>query len=493
MARRPMLLILLGVVVAAPLALAAPQPPVAPAYLADLAARRAATMTALGPDTALVLWSAPSRVYSTDTDYEYRQESNLLYLSGIDQQDTTMILVPGAVDQKAFLFVRAANPMRELWEGHTLAPAEVTAQSGVARVFPQQTTEAFDAFVDRLLSPSATSEFDAFSAAVSTGKARLAILGTLDGRTTADDAPHLAWAKAMAQRHQGLSLVSVANALDRQRAIKTAYEQGILRRSVEISAAAHVEGMKATRPGRWEYEVEAAIEYWFHKNGALSTGYPSIVGSGPNATTLHYEKSTRQMQAGDLVLVDAAGNYQGLTGDITRTYPVNGRFSPNQKRLYELVLRAQDAGIAAARPGVEVAAITRAVRTALGAGLLELGLVMDPKAAAGDSPEISLWFPHGPTHGIGMDVHEPLGPLAPGSAFVIEPGLYIRQDTLDRLAADPAQAELAKRIAPAVATYRDMGVRIEDSFLMTASGPDMLSRTAPRAVRDIERVVGTAH
>lgn len=489
--------ILLGVVLATRLAATAPQttPAVPAEYVADLSARRAGTMAALGPDTALVLWSAPPRVYSTDTNYEYRQESNLLYLSGIDQEDTTMVLVATATGPRAFLFVRAANPVRELWEGHTLTATEVTARSGVTRVFPQQATEAFDGFVEGLLSAtnSPSAEFASFSAALAAGRARLAILAPIDGRATEDDRPHVAWARSMARRHPGLLLTSAAGVLDRRRQIKTAYEQGILRRSVEISAEAHVEGMKAARPGRWEYEVEAAIEYWFHRNGALSWGYPSIVGSGPNATTLHYEKSTRQMRPGDLVLVDAAGSYQGLTGDITRTYPVSGRFSPDQRRLYELVLRAQDAGMAAARPGVEVSAITRAVRTVLGAGLLELGLITDPKAASGDSPQISWWFPHGPTHGIGMDVHEPLGALDPGSAFVIEPGLYIRQDTLDRIAADPAQADVARRIAPAVATFRDMGVRIEDSFLMTANGPEMLSSKAPRAVRAIERVVGTAH
>jgi len=489
--------ILLGVVLATHLVATVPLPAVAAppaAYLADLSARRASTMAALGPDTALVLWSAPARVYSTDTDYEYRQESNLLYLSGIDQPDTTMVVIPGAPGQRAFLFVRAPNPTRELWEGHTLTPEEITAQSGVARVFPQQTTEAFDAFVGRLFASGAASpEFGTFSSALTAGRARLAILAPVDGRPTSDDEPHVLWAKTMAQRHPGLSVISAGRVLDRQRQIKTAYEQGILRRSVEISAEAHIEGMKVARPGRWEYEVEAAIEYWFHKNGALSWGYPSIVGSGPNATTLHYEKSTRQMQPGELVLVDAAGNYQGLTGDITRTYPVSGKFSPDQRRIYELVLRAQDAGIAAARPGVEVPAITRAVRTVLGVGLLELGLITDPKAAAGDSPQISWWFPHGPTHGIGMDVHEPLGTLEPGTAFVVEPGLYIRQDTLDRIASDPVQAEVARRIAPAVARYRDIGVRVEDSFLMTVNGPEMLSSKAPRTVREIERVVGSAH
>jgi Xaa-Pro aminopeptidase len=470
--------------------LAAQPAAVPPAYLADLVSRRARLMATLGPDTALILWSAQPRVYSTDTDYEYRQESNLLYLTGIDQPDTTLVLAPGAGGHEASLFVRAVDPVRALWEGHTLTPAEVTDASGVTAVYPETGTEAFDAFVEKLCSPG--SQFGAFSAALGAGHARLAVLGRVDA-PVGDDVPRVAWAQAIARRHPGLKVVSAADALLAQREIKTPYEQGILRRGVEISAEAHIEGMKATRPGRWEYEVEAAVEYWFHKNGELSPGYPSIVASGPNATTLHYERSTRQMLDGDLLLVDAAGNYQGLTGDITRTYPVNGHFTPAQRAIYELVLRAQTAGMAAATPGSTVDAVTLAVRRVLGAGLLQLGLVTDPRASTGESPQIDLWFPHGPMHGIGMDVHEPLGRLVPGVAFVIEPGLYIRSDTLDRLSHDPGAAALVEAIAPAVARYRDIGVRIEDSFLMTPDGPEMLSATAPHAIRDLEKLVGSGH
>jgi Xaa-Pro aminopeptidase len=311
--------------------------------------------------------------------------------------------------------------------------------------------------------------------------------------TAADDDARgrVAWSRRIAREHPGVTIHDPSALLEHQRQIKTPFEQAVLRRSVEISAEAHIEGMKAARPGRWEYEVEAAVEYWFHRSGALSPGYPSIVASGPNATILHYSASTRRMRAGELVLVDAAGSYEGLTGDITRTYPVSGRFSPDQRALYEIVLRAEDAGAAAARPGGDVAAITRAVRAALGSGLLSLGLVVDPAAATGDSPQIDLWFPHGPVHGIGMDVHEPVGRLDPGTAFVVEPGLYIRPDRLALLAADPAQAELARRLAPVVARYGQMGVRVEDSFLMTERGPEMLSGKAPRAIRDIEQTVGT--
>lgn len=465
---------------------AAPQnvPPADPAaYAADLAARRAKTAAALGPGTLLVLWSAPPRVYSGDMDYEYRQESNLLYLSGIEQPDTIFVLrTDGPAAERASLFVRASDPFRELWEGHVLTVDEVSSRSGVTSVTPENATEGFDRFVDRIFAlPDRPSRL-----------AVLASIGTTGAPPALDEQPHLAWARAIAQRYPGIEVVSAASVLSAQRQIKTAYEQQILRRSVAISAEAHVAGMKAARPGHWEYEVEAAIEHAFHAAGALSPGYPSIVASGPNATTLHYEQSTRQMQAGDLLLVDAAGSYQGLTGDITRTYPVSGRFSPNQRALYEIVLEAQRAGIAAATPGAGPGDVTKAVRRALGAGLLKVGLVTDPRASTGDSAQIDFWCPHGPIHGIGMDVHEPIDRLVPGVAFVVEPGIYVRSDTFARLSADPAQTAFVRAIAPAVARFRDLGVRVEDSLLMTAAGPENLSAKAPRAVRDIEKIVGTS-
>ena len=279
-------------------------------------------------------------------------------------------------------------------------------------------------------------------------------------------------------------------ALTRLRQIKTPYEQGILRRSAEISAEAHVAGMRATRPRAWEYEVEAAIESWFHGRGALSWGYPSIVASGPNATTLHYVRSTRQMQAGELLLVDAAGNYQGLTADITRTYPVSRRFSPDQRLIYELVLEAEAAGIAAARPGGEVADITRAVRTVLGAGLLTLGLVTDPAAATGESDQISLWFPHGPTHGIGMDVHEPIDHWTRGRHLSSSPGCTsVRTCSIGSARTRHrcgGEGHRAGRCA--ISEYR----RPHRGFIPDdRNGPEMLSAKAPRALRDVEKLVGS--
>ena len=481
---------------------------------ADLAARRANAMTALGPESILIAWSASPKVYSTDVNYEYRQESNMLYLSGMTQEDTILVLIPGAKTKREILFTLESDPQREHWNGHTLTPAEVTAESGINTVYP---LNAFQPFIDGLLSGTgyqmsseeASAEFGAFTGAVRAGKARLGILervggpggaaGGAGGRGAgsvqyAPPAPgsKAAWAVEMAAKYPGITPFTAAQLITGLRAVKTPYERKVLTRSVEISAEAHLEGMKAAKPGRWEYEVEAAIEYWYMKNGAMSWGYPSIVGSGPNATTLHYEASTRQMKNGDLLLVDAAANFQGLTGDITRTYPVNGKFTAAQRDIYELVLAAQEAGIAASKNGAPVGSITQACRTVFAAGLVKLGLITEVTPGPAQNAQVSRWFTHGPTHGIGIDVHDPLGQtLVVGSAFVIEPGLYIRQAALDELPKTPENTAFIEKVGPAVQKYRDIGVRIEDSFLMTEQGVVRLSAKAPRLVADIEKVVGT--
>ena len=475
---------------------------------ADLAARRANAMTALGPESILIAWSAPARVYSTDVNYEYRQESNMLYLSGMTQEDSILVLIPAAKTKREILFTLESDPRREHWNGHTLTPAEVTAESGVTTVYP---LSAFQPFIDGLLSGTgyqmsseeASTEFGGFINAIRAGKARLGIFervgGPAAGGRGAAPAPpapapgsRAAWAAEMAAKYPGVTPFAAAQIITGLRSVKTPYEQKVLTRSVEISAEAHLEGMKAAKPGRWEYEVEAAIEYWYMKNGAMSWGYPSIVGSGPNATTLHYESSTRQMKNGDLLLVDAAANFKGLTGDITRTYPVNGKFTPAQRDIYELVLAAQDAGIAASKNGAPVSGITQACRTVFAAGLLTLGLITEATAGPAQNAQVSRWFTHGPTHGIGIDVHDPLGQtLVAGSAFVIEPGLYIRQAALDELPKTPENTAFIEKVGPAVQKYKDIGVRIEDSFLMTDQGVIRLSAKAPRLVADIEKVVGT--
>ncbi len=440
----------------------------------DLKARRARAMEQLGPDALAIFWSAPERVYSTDVNYEYRQDSNLLYLTGIDQEETILVLMPGNAERREVLFVREADARREHWNGHSLTPAEAAAQSGIATVM---TANQFDGFV---------------AAALSNQERPVGTLSLLlEPQRSLNDPPGPVrqFAARMRERFFGFQVTNATPILNELRQIKTAYEQDVMRKSALISSEAHKAVMRIAAPGKFEYEVEAAIEEVYLRSGAMSWGYPSIVGSGPNATILHYGKSSRQMQPGDVLLVDAAANYQGLTVDITRSYPISGRFSAAQRELYEIVYAAQEAGIKAAKIGARTQDIQNACDEVLRAGLVKLGLVTE---AAGT--QFKIWATHGVTHWIGLDVHD-VGvrgkPLAAGMTFVIEPGIYIRETALDNLPKTPENLAFIAKVRPVVQKYKDIGIRIEDSFLLTETGLENLSRTVPRTLDDVERFMGS--
>jgi Xaa-Pro aminopeptidase len=473
----------LGLAVAAAVAL--PALALAGPLQDDLRARRSRAMDALGADTLAIFWSAPVRVYSHDVEYEYRQDSNLLYLTGIDQEDTVLVLLPGNETRREILFIREADPRREHWTGHTLTPAEATAQSGIQTVM---FAKEFEGFIAAMLSKRPmggnADEYQRFFQALSDGRARVAVMLEPQNGLSATAGPVTLFAAKLRDRFFGFSVMDATPIVYRLRQNKTLYEQGVLRKSVAISSEAHRAGMKAAAPGKYEYEVEAAIEEVYLRNGAMSWGYPSIVGSGPNATILHYSKSNRQMAAGDLLLVDAAANYQGYTGDITRTYPVSGRFSPLHRDIYDIVLAAQDAGIEAARAGTSPSDIQAACDEVLRAGLLKLGLVTEKTGQ-----QFKIWATHGVVHWIGMDVHDvgPRRPLEPGMAFVIEPGIYIREAALDNLPKTPENLAFIEKVRPIVQKYKNIGARVEDSFLLTEKGLERLSLSVPRTVDEIER------
>lgn len=454
----------------------------------DLEARRARAMEKLGPEAIAILWSAPTRVYSHDVEYEYRQDSNLLYLTGLDQEETVLVLMPGNETRREILFIREADARREHWQGHSLTTAEAAAQSGIQTVM---TASQFEPFIAAMFSkrsmPGAgtgSNEYQRFFQALSDGTAKLALMLEPQTNLSATPGPATQFAARLRERFFGFAVLDATPIVHRLRQVKTAYEQDVLRRSVAISSDAHRAGMKAAAPGKFEYEVEAAIEEVYMRNGAMSWGYPSIVGSGPNATILHYNKSSRKMEPGDLLLVDAAGSYQGYTGDITRTYPISGRFSNAQRDIYEIVLAAQEAGIKVARAGNTPSNIQAACDEVLRAGLVKLGLVT---AATGQ--QFKIWATHGMVHWIGIDVHDvgPRGPLEPGMAFVIEPGIYIREAALDNLPKTPENLAFIAQVRPMVQKYKDIGARVEDSFLLTERGLERLSERVPRTIDEIER------
>jgi len=432
----------------------------------DLSARRARVMDRLGPDAMLILWSAPTRPYSLDIDYEYRQDSNLYYLTGLTQEDTILVLTPGNRSRREILFIKDKDAAREHWSGRLLSHADASAQSGIATVM---STKDFESFVGAAL-----------------GESTVAKVALLLNPANAPEPVTLAteFGRRLHERYPSVQTVDATPIFADLRTVKTAYEQLMLIKSVEISSDAHLVGMRTARPGAYEYQVKAAIEGTYRGRGALSWAYPSIVGSGPNATILHYPEDDRQLQSGDLLLVDAAGNYQYMSGDITRTYPVNGRFTAPQRDLYSLVLDAQDEALKVAKAGSSLAAIHNRTVEVIKAGLLKLGLITDAQ-----SDQYKMWFTHGATHYIGIDVHD-VGDrnrkLEAGMAFVIEPGLYIRQSAIDALPKTPENASLIARIQPAVTRYLDLGVRVEDSFLLEASGPRRLSASVPRTIEEIE-------
>ncbi|HEY6211608.1 MAG TPA: aminopeptidase P N-terminal domain-containing protein [Vicinamibacterales bacterium] len=461
------------------------EPRAGDAFSADLAVRRARVMDRLGPDTLLILWSAPPARYSRDIDYEYRQDSNLYYLTGIAQDETTLVLMPGNGSRREILFIKDRNPLREHWTGRVLTAEEAKAHSGIETVLPASQFEAFvsSMLASREFGPVTEKDAATFFEALAGGRARVAL--PLDSRRVSDPlTPPLDFAQRIRDRFFGFRIVDASPILTDLRMVKTPYERKMLVTSLEISSDAQKAGMKAAHEGAYEYEVKAAIEAVFRSRGAASWSYPSIVGSGPNATILHYPSSDRQMLQGDLLLVDAACNYEYASGDITRTYPVNGKFSTLQRDIYEIVVEAQDASAALARPGATLKQMHDKTVEVIKAGLLKLGLIAD---ASGD--QYRMWYTHGSSHYIGIDVHD-VGsntrPLEPGMAFTIEPGIYIRESALDALPRTPDNDALVARIRPAVRKYANIGVRVEDSFLLEEAGLRRLSGSVPRTIDEIE-------
>jgi len=451
----------------------------------DLVARRARVMERLGPDAMLLLWSAPPRNYSLDVHYEYRQESNLYYLTGITQSDTMLVLMPGNTEHREILFVRDKDPVREHWAGRLLSHPEATERSGIRTVL---STSQFDGFVAAMLNRMAYGPVDereaaAFRSALVASRAQIAL--AFENRAAGDPPTRaVEFARHVRENCAGVTLTNVLPLLTELRLIKSPYEQRMLIRTLEISGEAQRAGMRAARPGAHEYTVKAAVEAVHVAKGAIGWSFPSIIGAGPNTTILHNPHADRQIADGDLMLVDAAANYEYLAGDLTRTYPANGRFSPLQRELYELVLRAQDAGMQAAVPGSTLMTVHNRTADVIRRGLLQLGLITD---ASGD--QYKMWYTHVGVHYLGIDVHD-VGdnhqPLQPGMAFVIEPGVYVRQAALDALPRTPENDALIKAVQPAVTKYRDIGIRIEDAFLLEPSGLRRLTADVPRTIEEIE-------
>ncbi|HSD47880.1 MAG TPA: aminopeptidase P N-terminal domain-containing protein, partial [Pyrinomonadaceae bacterium] len=413
----------------------------------ELSQRRDRVAQSVGPQSMLVLFSTEPRVYANDVDYPYRQENNLYYLTSLKQKGATLVLLPGNTKTREILFLPRRNALAETWTGHMYSAEEAHRISGIREIW--QSSE-FDPFIKALRNrqpyrPKAENVFmsdlpadmpltndhgytQLFDAAVK-GEAGIYLLvpGTSESREYKYEQR---FASEWAQTASGFSVKNAWPIFTQMRLVKSPMELRILQHAIDISIEAHQRAWAAAADAKWEYEVDAIMAYTFKLRNADNWGYPDIVGCGPNATTLHYVESQGPVKPGDLLLMDVGAEYEHYTADITRTFPVNGKFSPAQAELYQIVYDAQEAVARASKPGATLSDVSRAGTEVIKDGLLKLGLITDR-----NSMQHRVWFMHGTSHWLGMNVHDVGGgrPMVVGSVFTNEPGIYVRLDALDQL------------------------------------------------------------
>jgi len=403
-----------------------------PVDTASVAARRRALLARIGRGVVLVPATHErelERDYLQDNDF--RQSNTFFYFTELETQDAWLLLAAGGGAAETVLFLPPRNPAQERWTGLRLGPDSTAVRvTGIGRVL---STDSLDLVLSAALA-----------------RVRGPVYVPLD-QTTRDE-PRLRDLVFAGRDVRNLRPIA-----DSLRLVKDADELARMRKAIDISVLGHIAAMQAARPGAREYEIEAALEAEFRRNGADRVGYPSIVGSGPNSTTLHYDVNRRQTRDGDLVVVDAGAEWGQYTADVTRTFPVNGKFTPRQKAIYDLVLATQQAAFDSTRPGATIAQLNRIARDYMRA---HSGTLCGAETC-------DAYFIHGLSHWLGMDVHDPGDyntPLKPGIVFTIEPGIYLAQEGL--------------------------GVRIEDDVLVTATGAEWLSAKAPKTTAEIERLMG---
>jgi Xaa-Pro aminopeptidase len=463
--------------------------------------RRRRFAEAIGDSLAIVP-GAREALRNADTHFEFRQDSDFFFLTGFDEPDAVAVINPGHAKERFVLFVRPRDREMEVWNGRRAGVEGAVARYGADAAYPVEELDAKlreyavdrAAIVYRLGNPLHDARITRLIAEMRSARAR----GLVAPTRIDDPGPIL---------HE-LRLRRAPEELTRQR------------RACQISRDAHIEAMRYARPGQHEYEVQAALEFVFKKGGSPRNAYPSIVASGPNATILHYSENTRRMEDGDLLLIDAGCEWGYHAADITRTFPVNGRFTPPQRRIYEVVLRAQQAAIDAARPGARYEAMHEAARRALVEGLVDLELLPRGVEDSLAMHHYREFYMHGTGHWLGMDVHD-VGDyrvrrqsrvLEPGMVLTVEPGLYFdpeRESVTYRLREYSEEeawerrvrlgAAAAKKIEdeekaraeavthPVPPEYRGIGVRIEDDVLITEGGAEILTAGTPKTIEDVER------
>lgn len=433
---------------------------------AEYARRRKALMAQMVPNSIAILPAAAVAIRNRDVEHVYRQDSDFQYLSGFPEPEAVIALIPGREHGEYVLFCRERNPERELWDGLRAGQEGAVSDYGADDAFPI-------ADIDEILPGLIEGRERVYSAMGSNPE--------FDRRLM--DWINVIRSKARLGAQPPNEFVALDHLLHDMRLYKSAAEVKVMRAAADISVRAHVRAMQACRAGLYEYSLEAELDYEFRKGGAKMPAYGSIVAAGRNGCILHYQQNDAPLREGDLVLIDAGCEIDCYASDITRTFPVSGRFSPEQKAIYELVLKAQAAAFAEIAPGKHWNHAHEATVRVITTGLVELGLLEGDVQALIDSEAYRAFYMHRAGHWLGMDVHD-VGEykvggewrvLEPGMALTVEPGIYIGADN---------QA-VAKK-------WRGIGVRIEDDVVVTRQGCEILTSGVPRTVAEIEALMQAA-
>ena len=429
------------------------------------AARRARLMQRIGPAAAALFIANPVRNRSNDTHFAYRPNSDVWYLTGFEEPQAAVLLLPGHEEHEFVLFLRERDFQTEVWDGARVGVERAPEMLGVDKAF------AWGAFAEEL-------------------PKLLAGRGELHYALGIDEPMDLevirAFRKALrtarGRTRAPLAIIEPREALHEMRLLKAPAEIEAMRRACRVTAEGHMHGMRITKAGMTEYALQAEIEYVFQKNGARSPGYPSIVGGGANACVLHYIDNRGPLRDGELVLVDAGAEVGYYTGDVTRTWPVSGAFDGFQRMIYDLVLRSQMEAIAMIRPGLEWHEMHECTVRVITEGLVDMGVLDGPVEKAIEDKTFKKFFMHGTGHWLGIDVHdvgayaregEKSRRLEAGMVFTVEPGIYFHPEE----EASPAD-------------FGGIGVRIEDDVLVTEDGCEVLTAYAPKEPEELEEIVG---
>lgn len=414
-------------------------------------------------DSAIIVSAASVKSRISDTEYSYRQDSNFYYLSGYEEPESLILIRPNQDKERFVIFCRDRDPLREQWDGFRTGQEGVIQDYGADAAY---SINSIDEIMPKLLEGAKNIYFSMSAPCGVDAKISSWVEDIRKNTRSGAEPPQ--------------NLLSLDSILHEMRLIKESDEMDLMKKAANITTEAHIRAMQSVRPGMYEYQLEAEYLYAFNKNGARSPAYNSIVGGGNNSCILHYVENNAELKDGDLVLVDAGCEYQYYASDVTRTFPVNGKFSPEQREIYSIVLEAHKQSMEQAKPGNKWNLMHEKSVEVIVEGLLSIGLLQGSRDEIIDKGEYSKFYMHRIGHWLGMDVHD-VGsykqdgdwrPLEEGMVMTVEPGIYI----LDSMEGVDDK-------------WKSIGVRIEDDIAITESGFEILTPDVPRTIEEVEQTV----